>query len=119
MPPDAVEIIGDLEQFESLLEDELKVKILGENKFKSGDRKNINILVFRGDEESAVETSSVMVKVIGSDFRPLIYHAKADANGVATVFLKLPTVRSGRAALLIRAMVDGEETELRRAISPE
>lgn len=119
LPSDAVEIVGDLEQFESLLADELKVKILGENKFNSGDRKNINILVCRGKEDSAVENANVMVKVIGSDFRPLIYHSKADSNGVATVFLKLPTFRSGRAAILVRAMVNGEETELRRAITPE
>lgn len=118
LPPEAVEIVGDLEQFGSLLENELKVKILGENKFKSGDRKNINILVCRGTEDTAVENANVMVKVIGSDFRPLIYHAKADNNGVATAFIKLPTFRSGRAAILIRAMVDGEETELRRAVSP-
>lgn len=119
LPPEAVEIIGDLEQFGSLLENELKVKILGENTFKSGDRKNINILVCRGTDDDAVKDANVMVKVIGSDFRPLIYHAKADNNGVATAFIKLPVFRSGRAAIMIRAMIDGEETELRRAISPE
>jgi hypothetical protein len=119
LPPDAVEIVGDLEQFESLLDNELKVKILGENSFASGDRKNVNILVCRGDENTSVANASVMVKVIGAEFRPMIFHAKADGNGVATVFLKLPNFRSGRAAILIRAMVEGEETELRRAITPE
>lgn len=119
LPPDAVEIIGDLEQFGALLDDELKVKILGENKFKSGDRKNINILVCRGNDDRAVGDSDIMVKIVGSDFRPLIYHAKADSNGVAAVFLKLPRFRSGRAAILVRAMIEGEETELRRVITPE
>ena len=38
----------------SLLKEELKVKILGENPFMSGERKNINILVCRGNENSAV-----------------------------------------------------------------
>lgn len=119
LPSDAVEIIGDLEQFESLLEDELKVKLLGENKFKSGDNKHITIFVCRGKKEKSVSDASIMVKIIGSDFRPLIYHAKADNNGTATVFLKLPTFRSGRAAVLVRAIIDGEEAELRRAITPE
>ncbi len=119
LPPEAIEIVGDLEQFGALIEDELKVKILGDNKFKSGDRKNINILVCRGSEEKIVNDASVMVKVVGSDFRPLIYHTKADSNGVASVFLKLPGFRSGRAAVLIRAMVGSEETELRRVITPE
>lgn len=119
LPPEAVEIIGDLEQFGGLLENELQVKILGENRFASGQRKNINILVCRGEEDTAVEDAEVMVKVIGSDFRPSIYHSKADGNGVATVQLELPSFRSGRAAILVRAMVEGEEAELRRAITPE
>jgi hypothetical protein len=119
LPPDAVEIVGDLERFGSLIDEELKIKILGENKFRSGDRKNINILVCRGKEDRAVNYANVMVKVIGSDFRPLIYHSQADGNGVATVFLKLPSFRSGRAAILIRAMIEGEETELRRVVTPE
>jgi len=119
LPPEAVEIIGDLEQFGGLLENELRVKILGENKFASGERKNINILVCRGDEDLAVEKAEVTVKIIGSDFRPTIYHSQADGNGIATVQLALPTFRSGRAAILIRASIDGEETELRRAITPE
>lgn len=118
LPPDAVEIIGDLEQFESLLADELKIKILGENKFNSGDRRNVNILVYRGKKDVGVVNANLMVKIIGSDFRPMIYHAKADTNGVSTVFLKIPIFRTGRAAILVRAMVGGEETELRRAITP-
>lgn len=119
LPPEAIEIVGDLERFQALLDDELKVKILGDNTFRSGDRRNVNILVCRGPDERAVDDANIMVKVIGSAFRPLIFHSKADSNGVATVFLKLPSFRSGRAAVLVRAMNGGEETELRRAISPE
>jgi len=35
---------------------------------------------------------------------------------VATVHLQLPHFRAGRAAILIKAMSEGEETELRRTI---
>lgn len=95
----------------------LKVKLFGSGKFVSGERKNLNILICRGAEDSSVAGANVMIKVLGSDFRPLIYHAKADSNGIAAVMLKIPSFRSGRAAILVRAMSGGEEAELRRVIS--
>ena len=116
LPADAVKIIGDLEQFEPLLEDELKVKILGSEEFSSGDRKNVNVLVFRGTDERAVAGAGIMVKVLGSDFRPQIFHAVADSNGVAAVSITIPDFRSGRAAVLVRAMIGNEEAEIRRVI---
>jgi uncharacterized protein YfaS (alpha-2-macroglobulin family) len=58
-----------------------------------------------------------MVKILGSSFRPLIFHASTDENGLAKVNLQLPNFNSGRAALLARAVSDGEEVELRRAIT--
>jgi hypothetical protein len=57
-----------------------------------------------------------LVKILGSSFRPLIFHAKTDIKGVATVHLQLPHFRAGRAALLVRAMHSGEQVEMRRAI---
>ncbi|QQS42519.1 MAG: hypothetical protein IPM63_06170 [Acidobacteriota bacterium] len=98
-------------------EGKLLVKLFGSGKFISGDRKNVNVLVCRGPDESSVSGANVMVKVLGSDFRPIIYHAKADSNGIAAVMVKIPSFRSGRAAILVRAMSGGEEAELRRKIS--
>ena len=119
LPPDAVKIIGDLDQFEPLLEDELKVKILGSEVFHAGDRKNVNVLVYRGKDEQAVAGAGIMIKVIGSDFRPQIFHSVADSNGVATVSVNIPEFRSGRAAVLVRAMIGNEEAEMRRVISSQ
>ena len=119
LPPDAVKIIGDLDQFEPLLEDELKVKILGSEVFHAGDRKNVNVLVYRGKDERAVAGAGIMIKVIGSDFRPQIFHSVADSNGVAAVSVNIPEFRSGRAAVLVRAMIGNEEAEMRRVISSQ
>lgn len=117
LPPDAVKIIGDLAQFEPLLENELKVKILGSEAFQSGEQKNVNVLVCRGKEETAVPGAGIMIKVLGSDFRPQIFHSVADNNGVAAVSVSIPDFRSGRAAVLVRAMVGNEEAEIRRSIT--
>lgn len=97
-------------------EGKLAVKLFGEGKFVSGDRKNVNVLVCRGPNDASVSGANVMIKVLGSDFRPIIYHAKADSNGIAAVMVKIPSFRSGRAAILVRAMNGGEEAELRRKI---
>jgi hypothetical protein len=47
----------------------------------------------------------------------LIFHTKTDDNGIATVHLQLPHFKSGRAALLIKAISEGEEADLRRVIT--
>jgi hypothetical protein len=58
-----------------------------------------------------------MVKILGSSFKPLIYHARTDINGIAHVTVQLPNFNSGRAVFLVRAISKGEEIELRRPIA--
>ncbi len=116
LSPDAIKIVDDFSAFGVGLGNELKIKFLSDYVFRSGEKKNVNLLVCRGEKEKEVENAIVMVKVLGSSFRPIIFHAKTDKHGVATVFVKLPTFRSGRAAILVRASTAGEETELRRVI---
>jgi hypothetical protein len=77
------------------------------------------VLVKRGNAENGLSGALVMVKVFGTSFRPLIFHAKTDSNGVAVVYLQLPHFSGGRAAVLVRAMSGGDEAELRRSISQD
>jgi hypothetical protein len=91
--------------------------LLGEAKFKGGERKSVTFMVCRGTNRKVVTSAQVMVKILGSSFRPLIFHASTDENGLAQINLQLPNFNSGRAALLARAVSDGEEVELRRAIT--
>lgn len=114
---DAVEVVKEYVEVEQIVHDELKVGFLKEYEFKSGDKKNISVRVFRGEKENIVDKASVMIKILGADFRPMIFHSKSNKKGIATVMVKLPKFRSGRAAILVRASVDGEETELRKVIS--
>ncbi|HEX8734804.1 MAG TPA: hypothetical protein VF721_05730 [Pyrinomonadaceae bacterium] len=116
LPVDAVEIINDFTKSETSEEEQLTIDLLNSPTFKGGERKTLSILVHRGSEESSVSGAHVMVKVLGSSFRPLIFHAKTDSNGVAIVHLQLPQFKQGRAAVLVKAMTGGEEVELRRVI---
>ncbi len=116
LPAEAVEIVSEVVKFEPPQSSRLKIDFPADLTFKGGDRKTISFLVCRGTAENGIGSAQVMIKVLGSSFRPLIFHAKTDQSGVATVHLQLPHFRTGRAALLVRAMNDGEQVELRRVI---
>ncbi|HMS39709.1 MAG TPA: hypothetical protein PKE69_05745 [Pyrinomonadaceae bacterium] len=117
LPAEAVEIVTDFAKMEQPSDDRLKIELMNETVFKGGERKTITILLRRGNQEKGLMGAQVVVKVIGSSFRPLIFHAKTDSNGVAIVHLQLPHFRAGRAAVLVKAMSGGEESELRRVVT--
>ncbi len=112
----AVAFASDLAGKERPTNNRLAIEFLVNEKFKAGETKTLTMMVRRGSEGKVIAGAEVMVKVIGSAFRPLIYHSSTDKNGLAQVTLQFPKFKSGRAAFLIRAMSDGEEVELRRPI---
>ena len=120
LPSEAVEILNDFVNSEPAPDDKLKIELLNENEagFKSGERLTLTMIVRHGNEDTGLGGAHILVKIIGSTFRPLIFHAKTDSNGVATVHLQLPRFNAGRAGILIKAMSEGEETEVRRIILP-
>lgn len=117
VPAEAVEIVSEMLGKERPANNKLSIELLGEAKFKGGERKSVTFMVCRGTDQKVVTAAQVMVKVLGTSFRPLIFHAATDGNGLATVNIQLPNFNSGRAALLARAVSDGEEVELRRTIT--
>ena len=118
LSPDAVAVVSELSGTERPKNKKLSVELLGDTKFKGGDRRDAHIMVCRGTDRKVVRDAQIMIKVLGSSFRPLIFHAKTDKNGLAKVHLQLPHFHAGRAAVLVRAMSDGEEIEFRRIITP-
>lgn len=117
VPDEAVEIVSEMVGTDRPTNNKLSIELLGEARFKGGERKTVTFMVCRGTDRKVVNTAQVMVKVLGSSFRPLIFHAATDENGLASVNLQLPNFTSGRAALLARAVSEGEEVELRRSIT--
>lgn len=118
LPAEAVAVVSELAGTTRPANTKLSIELLGESKFKGGDRKTVNIMICRGTERKVISNAEIMIKVLGSSFRPLIFHAKSDANGLAKVHLQLPHFDSGRAALLVRARNNGDETELRKIVTP-
>ncbi len=117
LPAEAVAIIGEPGFSERPDHNKLCIEILGDVRFKGGERNTVGFMVSRGTSRKVVSGAEIMVKILGSSFRPVIFHASTDANGVATVNMQMPSFTTGRAAFLVRAMSDGEEIELRRSIA--
>jgi len=116
LPDEAVEILSEMSGQERPANNRLNIEILGETKFKGGERNTVWFMVCRGSHRKVVAGAQIMVKILGSSFRPVIFHAATDINGLANVNLQLPNFKSGRAAFLVRAISDGEEIELRRSM---
>ena len=116
LPAEAVVIITDFDKPERATPGKLKIELPLNISFKGGERKTFNILVRRGDSERGIGAAHISVKVLGASFSPLISQAKTNADGIAAIDLELPSFRAGRAAIIIKAMCDGDETELRRVI---
>jgi hypothetical protein len=99
----------------------LRVTLLDERELHSGEFVTVRILVSRGAgaSERAVPNARVVLKTLGSTFRPASTIALTDKDGVALIQVSLPAFKSGRAAVLVRVDVDGEIAELRRIILPQ
>lgn len=116
LPDEAVRIVGDFEENARAAPGKLEIELPEGMTFKSGEQKTVNVLVRRAGSEKGLSAAQITLKVLGATFRPLIFQAKTDANGIATINLQLPNFRSGRAAVLVKARSGGEEVELRRVI---
>ena len=98
----------------------LTLTILDEEEFRAGETLTIRIeLADRsGRRQKPLPNIPLSVKVLGTAFRPQIYSVKTERGGVATVTATMPNFTSGRAAVLVRAVVKGETIEVRRVIQP-
>ncbi len=115
LPDEAVAIISDFINPDEIFETkDLSIELLNESGFKGGERKTLSIFVSNGEP---IAKASVLVKILGSSFRPVIFHAKTDTNGIAIIHAQLPHFKTGRAAILFKASNGGDEVELRRIIT--
>ncbi len=90
--------------------DGLRITLLGRHEFRSGQTINVKVMVGwrTGSQEKPLGKAAVSVKVLGTTFRPQLYSAKTQNDGVAAIATKIPTFKSGRAAILIRAVFEGQ-----------
>ncbi|MBA3806553.1 MAG: hypothetical protein H0X14_12680 [Acidobacteria bacterium] len=112
-------VIPDSAQIEAI-KPALHLGLLEERELRGGEFVTLRVRLSRGTTEArdAVADATITLKILGTTFRPVISSARTDQDGIAIVFAALPRFATGRAAILIRAVADGEETEMRRIVHP-
>lgn len=111
------DVVADFARAEAASEAGLHLSLVDEKEFRGGATAVLKIRVGRGaGGREAISGADVTVKVLGSTFRPLIFPTRTGPDGIAQVRAVLPHFKTGRAAILVRAIADGYEAELRRII---
>jgi hypothetical protein len=111
------DVVADFARAEAASDTGLHLSLVDEKEFRGGGVVTMKIRVGRGSNgKEAINGADVTVKVLGSTFRPLIFPTRTGPDGIATVRAVLPHFQTGRAAILVRAIADGYEAELRRII---
>ena len=98
----------------------LRAVLLDDDDLRSGESVTFRVMVSRvsGAGRRPAAKARVVLKTIGTSFRPTSKMAATNAEGIAFIPVLLPTFEAGRAAVLIQVNADGERAELRRIILP-
>jgi hypothetical protein len=98
----------------------LVLTILNEREFYSAQTFAIRVLLeSRSDKkEKPVSGVTLSLRILGTTFRPQIFSVKTGRDGIGVVSGRIPYFDSGRAAIVIRAVAEGNSAELRRVIHP-
>ena len=99
---------------------ELKVILLDEEELRAGKSVTLRVLVGRagGNRREPARQARIVVKILGTNFRPTSISSTTNTEGIASIPVLLPSFETGRAAILVQADIDGETAELRRIILP-
>jgi hypothetical protein len=98
----------------------LRVILLDDDDLRSGESVTFRVMVSRASAKGRQPAAKarIVVKTLGTSFRPTSKLAATNAEGIAFIPVLLPTFETGRAAVLIQVNADGERAELRRIILP-
>jgi hypothetical protein len=98
----------------------IAIFLVDEPEFIGGGSAEVKILVMRATDEGHRPAArvKVVVKTLSTAFSPGKVETLTDDNGFATVSLKFPKFRSGRAAVLVQVEDQGTRVEVRRIIVP-
>jgi hypothetical protein len=98
----------------------LSLTLLDEVEMHGGDYLTLRVQVNRtsGNWPQPVSQARVVLKILGTTFEPASTFSITNKEGMAVIFATLPQFQSGRAAILLRAEVDGDSAELRRVVLP-
>jgi hypothetical protein len=111
---DLDKIISDYLQ-SGLQKEKLRLRLLGRTDFLAGDNVLLQVQATRGAGQP-IEGASIVVKVIGTAFKPQVYPGRTDPEGVASFHLTLPTFTAGSAAIVVQASSKHGDGEIKHLI---
>jgi hypothetical protein len=102
------------------VDEALSVVILDERQMRAGESVTLRLEVskYANGEPQPGAKANITVKILGSSFQPSSTYSTTDSYGHSSISVILPSFKTGRGAVLIRAECDGEVAELRRIIHP-
>lgn len=96
------------------IENRLQIRILGRTDFYAGEAILLQLEVVQNGVRIA--GLPVVVKVIGTAFKPQVYAGHTGNDGIAVVPVTLPLFTAGSAAIVVQASLESGEAEARYMI---
>jgi hypothetical protein len=97
------------------LEEKLELRLLGAPALFAGETVTLQVEATRGGRRP-LPGVSVIVKILGTAFKPQIHSAVSGIDGVATLTVTLPDFAVGSGAVVIQASSDAREAEIKQLI---
>jgi hypothetical protein len=120
--PPAPESAAPAESFTTASESEgaLAINVMDDQQLRAGESVTLRIEVTKRARKGRVAAAkaSITVRVLSNAFPPSSTYSTTDSAGRSAISVTLPSFKSGRAAVLIRAEAGGEVAEVRRIINP-
>ncbi len=97
-------------------EEKPDIRLRGETNFFAGDTVNLEVEVSRGPDRLPVTEAPVIVKILGTAFKPQTHSTITGADGIAYMTLTLPNFTAGSAAIVVQTTSEAGESELKHLI---
>jgi hypothetical protein len=97
------------------LEEKLELRLLDAPALFAGETVTLRVEATRGGRRP-LPGVSVIVKILGTAFKPQIHSAVSGIDGVATLTVTLPDFAVGSGAVVIQASSDAREAEIKQLI---
>lgn len=108
-------IISDYLQTESK-EEKVEVRLLGNTAFYAGETVVLQVEVTRGQNRAPLGGAPVIVKVLGTSFKPQTHSMMTGPDGMAMTTITLPNFTAGSAAIVVQTSSDAGEAEIKQLI---
>lgn len=93
-----------------------EIELLGNPSFFAGETIALQVRVTAGPQPRLLTNIPVVVKILGTAFKPQVHSTVTGADGVAIFTITLPQFAAGSAALVIQATSEIGETEIKQLI---